>query len=254
MRTASRTVRCQSFSDAISPVPHAYLIPRTSRKEVDFGNGKVLLSKIGDKIHATSAYCTHYGAPLVKGVLVADGRVVWCDLIPLPDYTLKLTPGTAHGTEVLSLHRTPNPAHSQQPSSACFNVCTGDIEDAPAPAAIHSFKTTISDGKILVTADEERVAKANMSRTPKVAANVDAGLSSGAAGVVIVGGGSGTFHAILSLREVRRRRLRCRSCWSLGLNWCLQHGYAGPITVVSKEPHSPIDRSIQVSYALRSST
>jgi nitrite reductase/ring-hydroxylating ferredoxin subunit len=47
------------------------------RKEVDFEGGKVLLSKIGDKVHATSAFCTHYGAPLAKGVLVSDGRVVW---------------------------------------------------------------------------------------------------------------------------------------------------------------------------------
>ena len=48
------------------------------RKEVDFEDGgKVLLSRLGDKIHATSAFCTHYGAPLAKGVLTADGRVVW---------------------------------------------------------------------------------------------------------------------------------------------------------------------------------
>lgn len=55
------------------PQPHS-----DHRKEVDFGGGKVLLAKIGDKVHATSAYCTHYGAQLVNGVLVADGRVVWC--------------------------------------------------------------------------------------------------------------------------------------------------------------------------------
>lgn len=49
-----------------------------NRKEVDFGEGgKVLLSKLGNKIHATSAFCTHYGAPLAKGVLAADGRVTW---------------------------------------------------------------------------------------------------------------------------------------------------------------------------------
>jgi nitrite reductase/ring-hydroxylating ferredoxin subunit len=48
------------------------------RKEVEFGEGgKVLLSRLGDKVHATSAFCTHYGAPLAKGVLTADGRVVW---------------------------------------------------------------------------------------------------------------------------------------------------------------------------------
>lgn len=48
------------------------------RKEVDFEKGKVLVSRLGDKYHATSAFCTHYGAPLAKGVLTADGRVVWC--------------------------------------------------------------------------------------------------------------------------------------------------------------------------------
>ena len=57
---------------------------RLSRKQVDFeGDGKVLLSRLGDKIHATSAFCTHYGAPLVKGVLTADGRVVWCADSPI---------------------------------------------------------------------------------------------------------------------------------------------------------------------------
>ncbi len=51
---------------------------RLYRKQVDFeGEGKVLLSRLGDKVHATSAFCTHYGAPLAKGVLTADGRVVW---------------------------------------------------------------------------------------------------------------------------------------------------------------------------------
>ena len=57
---------------------------RLYRKQVDFeGDGKVLLSRLGDKIHATSAFCTHYGAPLVKGVLTADGRVVWCADSPI---------------------------------------------------------------------------------------------------------------------------------------------------------------------------
>ena len=37
--------------------------------------GKVLLSKTGGKVYATSANCTHYGAPLAKGVLSPDGRV-----------------------------------------------------------------------------------------------------------------------------------------------------------------------------------
>lgn len=47
------------------------------REDVPFDSGTVLLSRLGDKVHATSAFCTHYGAPLVKGVLAADGRIVW---------------------------------------------------------------------------------------------------------------------------------------------------------------------------------
>ncbi|EGN99078.1 hypothetical protein SERLA73DRAFT_181877 [Serpula lacrymans var. lacrymans S7.3] len=159
-------------------------------KEVSFeGEGKVLVYKLGDKVHATSAFCTHYGAPLAKGVLTADGRIVcpW------------------HG--------------------ACFNVCTGDIEDAPAPSALHSFKTKVADGKIHVTADSSHTLKANMSRPPKL---LSPGFLSGGRGVVIVGGGSGTFHAIESLRE---------------------HGYSGNITVLSKETYSPIDRT-KLSKAL----
>ncbi|KAJ7678510.1 hypothetical protein B0H17DRAFT_944488 [Mycena rosella] len=158
-------------------------------KEVAFGDGKVLLSKLGDKVHATSAFCTHYGAPLAKGVLTADGRVVcpW------------------HG--------------------ACFNVCTGDIEDAPAPDALHSFQVQISDGQIHVTANASDTQKANMSRAPKLTTT---GTETAGDGVVIVGGGSATFHAVESLRE---------------------HGYKGPITILTQEAHTPVDRT-KLSKAL----
>ncbi|KAJ7183165.1 hypothetical protein C8R46DRAFT_1307300 [Mycena filopes] len=152
-------------------------------KEVAFGDGKVLLSRLGDKVHATSAFCTHYGAPLAKGVLTSDGRVVcpW------------------HG--------------------ACFNVCTGDIEDAPAPSALHSFKTEISDGQIKVTAKITDTQKSNMSRPPKLSTT---GTETHGDGVVIIGGGSATFHAVESLRE---------------------NGYKGAITILTKEGHTPIDRT-----------
>ncbi|QRW08078.1 apoptosis-inducing factor 1 [Ceratobasidium sp. AG-Ba] len=160
-------------------------------KEVAFGEGKVLLSKIGDKINATSAFCTHYGAPLAKGVLTNDGRVVcpW------------------HG--------------------ACFNVCTGDIEDAPAPDALHSFKAEIQDGKIVVTADPEKTTKEKKSRPPKLQAT-GAQTSSSEPGVVVVGGGSGGLFTVESLRE---------------------HGYNGSITLLSKEEYAPIDRT-KLSKAL----
>ncbi|TFL04019.1 hypothetical protein BDV98DRAFT_563426 [Pterulicium gracile] len=158
-------------------------------KQVAFGSGQILLSKLGEKIHATSAYCTHYGAPLAKGVLTSDGRVVcpW------------------HG--------------------ACFSVCTGDIEDAPAPDAIHSFQTRVSDGKIYVTADPASTEKDNKSRRPTLQASYAEG---GEKGVLIIGGGSAAFQAVESLRE---------------------HGYKGAITIVSKELYAPIDRT-KLSKAL----
>ena len=102
-------------------------------------------------------------------------------------------------------------------ATACFNVCTGDIgsshslhvipllmrhpEDAPAPSALHSFQTHIADGKIYVTADPANTTKEKMSRPPKLLAS---GTEVGGAGVVIVGGGSGAFHAVESLREASR--------------------------------------------------
>ncbi|KAF8608560.1 FAD/NAD(P)-binding domain-containing protein [Ceratobasidium sp. AG-I] len=159
-------------------------------KDVPFEDGKVLLSRLGDKIHATSAFCTHYGAPLAKGVLTNDGRVVcpW------------------HG--------------------ACFNVCTGDIEDAPAPDALYSFKAEVKDGKIVVTADPSKTTKKDMSRAPKLAEAHASAASE--PGVVIVGGGSGGLFTVESLRE---------------------NGYQGSITLLSKEDYAPIDRT-KLSKAL----
>lgn len=37
--------------------------------------GKILLAKHGDKTHALSSKCTHYGAPLKGGVLTPEGRL-----------------------------------------------------------------------------------------------------------------------------------------------------------------------------------
>jgi len=36
---------------------------------------KVLLVKVNGELHAMNANCTHYGAPLVKGVVTGDGRI-----------------------------------------------------------------------------------------------------------------------------------------------------------------------------------
>lgn len=48
------------------------------KKEVEvegIEEGKVLLVKVDDQVHALNSKCTHYGAPLVKGVLTKEGRL-----------------------------------------------------------------------------------------------------------------------------------------------------------------------------------
>lgn len=72
-------------------------------------------------------------------------------------------------------------------------------EDAPAPMALHSFKTRVIDGKIHVTANPANTLKNNLARQPTLHAT---GVDSSGRGTVIVGGGSGAFHAVESLREV----------------------------------------------------
>ncbi|KAJ3159658.1 hypothetical protein HK101_001030 [Irineochytrium annulatum] len=88
------------------------------------GQGKVLLSKIQGAYHATSHLCPHYKAPLVKGVLSADGRVMcpW------------------HG--------------------ACFRVQSGDIEDGPSVDSLVKHLVTIKGGRVFVKVNPEEVKAA----------------------------------------------------------------------------------------------
>ncbi|EEP77273.1 conserved hypothetical protein [Uncinocarpus reesii 1704] len=146
---------------------------------------KVLLVKLDGQVHAMTANCTHYGAPLVKGVLTPDGRITcpW------------------HG--------------------ACFNITTGDIEDAPAPNALNKFEVFEKDSAVYVKADSEALSR--HGRQPINQCSIV-----GDDKVVIVGGGSGTFGAVEALRE---------------------QGFRGKITIISREPNPPLDRT-KLSKAL----
>nr|XP_039266957.1 apoptosis-inducing factor 3-like [Styela clava] len=87
-------------------------------REIEFDNlGKVLLIKDSDKFSAVSHKCTHYGAPLIKGVL-SKGRVrcPW------------------HG--------------------ACFNTKTGDIEDFPGLDSLQSFDVFVQGNDVIVKAQK----------------------------------------------------------------------------------------------------
>ncbi|KAH6564162.1 hypothetical protein BASA50_006853 [Batrachochytrium salamandrivorans] len=91
-------------------------------KDVLIGTlGKALLSKIDGKFYATSHLCPHYKAPLSKGVLSSDGRIM-CQW---------------HG--------------------ACFRVQTGDIEDAPSVDSLTSYKVVIRNNHVFIVTTQEEV-------------------------------------------------------------------------------------------------
>ncbi|KAL3465152.1 hypothetical protein BJX64DRAFT_285692 [Aspergillus heterothallicus] len=147
--------------------------------------GKVLLVKYDGKVHAISPKCTHYGAPLKLGVVSPEGRITcpW------------------HG--------------------ACFNIKSGDIEDAPAPAALNTFELLEKDGAVYIRGTEAAIKSGQRLSEHKCSA-------SGPGGLVIVGGGSGTLGVVLAIREL---------------------GYNGAITIISREPSLIIDRT-KLSKAL----
>lgn len=147
--------------------------------------GKVLLLKVQDKVHATSSNCTHYGAPLAKGVLTPEGRLTcpW------------------HG--------------------ACFNVATGDVEEAPALDPISKYEVFERDGAVYVKSDEQTLKANRRSLNLKCSSVSDEK-------VLVIGGGSGTLGAVEGLRG---------------------GGFKGKITVISKEGYQPIDRT-KLSKAL----
>ena len=197
------------------------------RKQVDFGEGKVLLSKIGNDIHATSAFCTHYGAPLASEFSMRTALQSEC--VALPAF---MAYSRGSSGVIWSRHLVGHPICRQSRyliltidaspwHGACFNVCTGDIEDAPAPAAIHKFEASVKEGTIYVTADPSKTTSANKSRAPSKV-RLPASATPPSEGVVIVGGGAGGLATLIGLRE---------------------SGYEGAVTILSAETHAPIDRT-----------
>lgn len=120
--------------------------------------GKVLLCNVGGKVSALGARCTHYGAPLVKGVLTGDGRITcpW------------------HG--------------------ACFNASNGDIENAPAIDSLPSFGLTEKSGSVYVTGQQADIKGSR--RKPNI--KIKGGVSGSEMVVIVGGGSGalGTVEAL----------------------------------------------------------
>ena len=87
-------------------------------QQVSAEGTEILLARVNGKYHAVGATCTHYGAPLVEGVL--DGDRLVC------------------------------PWHH-----ACFNVTTGDLEEPPALDALPCYEVKIENDQVIVRVPEE---------------------------------------------------------------------------------------------------
>jgi len=90
--TTTRTMAAQEFK--LKGVTSLDLKPGDKQEvEVEGLDAKVLLLNAGGKVQAVGPKCTHYGAPLVKGVLGTNGKITcpWHGgtqsprLFPLPD-------------------------------------------------------------------------------------------------------------------------------------------------------------------------
>ncbi|KAK6339007.1 hypothetical protein TWF696_009803 [Orbilia brochopaga] len=107
----------------LSGVEQAELKPGFKKEATveGLGDAKLLVVQVGKTVSALSPRCTHYGAPLVKGVLTNGGKLKcpW------------------HG--------------------ACFDATTGDIEDAPALDSLHRFPVTFTDGNLTIEGDEATI-------------------------------------------------------------------------------------------------
>ncbi|CZT16159.1 related to putidaredoxin reductase [Ramularia collo-cygni] len=181
----SNNIRSMTTAFKLKDISSLSDLKNGEKKEVEvegLEKVKILLARHDNTTHALSPKCTHYGAPLAKGVLTASGRLTcpW------------------HG--------------------ACFNVKTGDIEDAPALDPLRKYTVEEKDGAVWVTGTSEAQLKENWKNL-----SIKCKSTEKKEKVVIVGGGSGAVGAIEGLRG---------------------GGFTGEIVcVLGDEGHLPIDRT-----------
>ncbi|CAG0912873.1 unnamed protein product [Notodromas monacha] len=103
-------------------------LPDGELKEVPMGDQNILMIREGSTVRAFGSKCTHYGAPLIKGIH-ANGRVrcPW------------------HG--------------------ACFNLTTGDIEDFPGLDSLPCYDVTVDGDTVTVTAQKGQLENTKRIRT-----------------------------------------------------------------------------------------
>ncbi|KAM6965242.1 apoptosis-inducing factor 3 [Aplochiton taeniatus] len=132
-------------------------------REVDLGSGRALLIKEHGEFSAIAHKCSHYGAPLVKGVLSKGHvRCPW------------------HG--------------------ACFNIATGDIEDFPGLDSLPTFQVRVEKDKVIIRANKQALLSQKRTK-PMARCSAVLNSSSGFSHVVILGSGPAGLVCAETLRQ-----------------------------------------------------
>ena len=121
-------------------------------QQIAVGDSQILLSKIEDKFYATGAFCSHYGAPLAKGILCGE-RIV-C------------------------------PWHN-----ACYNAIAGQQEEPPGLDSLTHFAVRVEGENVLVELPESvpQHRTVEMARyVPSIDERTFVVLGAGAAGTAAV--------------------------------------------------------------------
>jgi apoptosis-inducing factor 3 len=121
-------------------------------QQIEVENSQILLSKINDQYYATSAFCTHYGAPLAKGVL--SGERIVC------------------------------PWHN-----ACFNAIAGQQLEPPGLDSLTHFAVRVEGEQVLLKLPDEVHQKRTLSMAryePSIDPRTFVVLGAGAAGMAAV--------------------------------------------------------------------
>lgn len=151
---------------------------------------KIIVARVNGMFYATSNLCPHYKAPLIKGVLTSQGRLV-C------------------------------PWHA-----ACFDVTTGEIEEAPSVNPLRSYKVmTKEDGSLELLCNLSDLTSTspiheNMADICKTEIKADS-CAQNSKRILILGGGAAGAVAAQSARS---------------------SGFGGEILILTSEPYLPIDR------------
>ena len=118
-------------------------------KQVSVDGTDILLANVAGRHHAVAAHCTHYGAPLVNGVL--NGERIVC------------------------------PWHH-----ACFNITTGDLEEPPALDALVSYEVKIEGDQVNIHIPDDGSDRRTPAMTKRAAGDerLFAIVGGGAAGYV----------------------------------------------------------------------